>query len=184
MSALAAALSSRRTRFWITSISALVFAVGVVAFIIVYFSNTAPAERRKEVFTNKPAQTSFKETNVPLAREARVVAGRFIETAVQRKDLAESWKLVGPSLKQGFTLEKWREGTIPVVPYLEAIDKVTLKVDYSHPRDALIEVLILPKSSKVKGQIFFLELKKYGKRWLVTSWAPRGYFIVPDTLGS
>jgi len=74
------------------------------------------------------------------------------------------------------------KGDIPVVPFPYKLDKVPMKVDVSRPRYALLEVILVPVSQKVKSQIFFIELRKFGSRWLVTSWVPRGRIAVPATL--
>ena len=53
----------------------------------------------------------------------------------------------------------------------------------------VLEVALLPpgRQPKLKGQFFFIGLKKVGPgngaRWLVTYWAPRAINPVPDTLG-
>ena len=41
----------------------------------------------------------------------------FVRTAVRRNDLAASWHLIHPNLKQGMTKEQWLTGDIPVVPF-------------------------------------------------------------------
>ena len=59
----------------------------------------------------------------------------------------------------------------------KAIEAATFKVDESYPDEAILEVALLPKdSAKVKPQIFFIGLKKFGSganaKWLVDYWAP------------
>ena len=75
-----------------------------------------------------------------------MVAGRFILTAVQRKDLGEAWKLVGPGIRQGMTYKEWLKGTIPVVPFLDAIKLAPMKVDLSEKNHAILEVILIPVS--------------------------------------
>lgn len=173
-------------RIAVPLVGGLTLLAGVIAVLIVFVGNTGKS--LETPIRNEPA-TVFKEPKtVPLAREARMVAGRFIQTAVARKNLAESWRLVGPGLKQGMTLAQWRTGNIPVVPYLAEIDKAPIKIDHSYRDDALLEVLLVPKSAKVKPQIFLMELKAFGegkqRHWLVTSWVPRGNVAVPSTLSN
>ena len=39
---------------------------------------------------------------------------------------------------------------------------------------------LVPKSGKMsEGGFFFLELKKFGTKWKVTSWVPRGTNPIP-----
>jgi hypothetical protein len=157
----------------------LMLVAGVVAFLVTYLGNTGTS--RETAITKEPAQTFKTPPKVPLSKEARRVAGLFINTAVARKDLGKSWPLVHPTLKEGMTKAEWLTGTIPVVPY-PSVGQARFKVDYSYPKYALIEVALLPKSSKVKPQVFFLEMKNLKGHWLVSSWAPRGYFIKPAHL--
>jgi hypothetical protein len=81
-------------------------------------------------------------------------------------------------------------GNIPVVPYpLKSLATARFKVDYSHANDALLEVALLPKAgAKIKGQIFYLGLKRIrgpsGKRhWVVDSWVPRSSVLLPQSAG-
>jgi hypothetical protein len=121
---------------------------------------------------------------VPLSKEARAIAGKFILTAVVRKNLDQAWNIVGPEIRQNLTYKQWLTGNIPVVPYTEKLGLAPMKVDYSFATHALLEVALLPpKGSKSTGDYFWLELKKVGAgnnaRWLVWSWAPRVNPAIP-----
>jgi hypothetical protein len=155
--------------------SAVVLVAGIGAVLIVFLGNTGHSEAAP--FTNKPKK-------VPLEKEAREVAGRFILTAVQRKGLPESWKLVGPGIRQGLTYKDWLSGTIPVVPFLDPIKIAPIKVDLSSKNYALLEVILVPRSAKVQSAIFTLEVIKVGKgkdaHWVVNSWAPRSHPTIPN----
>lgn len=126
---------------------------------------------------------------MPLSPEARRVAGRFILTAVARRNLAESWGLVDPTLREGFTLAEWKTGNIPVVPYpVDSIDVSPFKVDYSYPSRALLEIALLPREgTNIKPQLFFLRMRARGSepnvRWLVDYWVPRGAALTPSSGG-
>ena len=153
---------------------------GVVAFTVAYFGDTGTSQETP--LSNKPAQVFTPRKQVPLDKEARRVAGRFILTAVAREDLGESYDLVHPELRQGMTKREWLTGNIPVVYYpAKAIEAATFKVDESYPDEAILEVALLPKdSTKVKPQIFFIGLKKTGARWRVNYWVPRAAPAVPS----
>jgi hypothetical protein len=168
-----------RAAFWV---SLLVLVAGVVAFLVAYVGNTGknyetPAPTSQQTVIANPK-------TVPLAREARFVAGRFILTAVRRHNLAESWKLVSPNLKEGMTLKEWKTGNIPVVPYTAPIDRAPMRIDYSYANEAQLEIALFPKAgSKVKPQTFFLVVKKFGKgshaHWLVDAWVPHAPPKIP-----
>jgi len=159
--------------------------VGVVAVTIAFFGNTAKVVATP--LSNKPAQVFTARQQVPLDKQARRVAGRFIQTAVARKDLAESYELTHPELRQGMTKQEWLTGNIPVSPYpIEKIETATFKVDESYPNEAILEVALLPPTNaKLKPAIFFIGLKKSAVDdvvgWRVWYWVPRASAIVPDT---
>ncbi len=173
-------LSSPRTQSRMLWLSAFVLAAGIAAVLIVFLGNTGTKE--KQVFSNKPVQIVKKPKIVKLEPEVRVVAGKFILTAVQRKNLAAAWKLVGPGIRQDLTYKQWLTGNIPVVPFLGQIKLAPIKVDLSTKNYALLEVVLLPKTGH--GEIFSIELNKIGKgkagHWVVNSWAPREAPTIPS----
>jgi hypothetical protein len=153
-------------------IAGLVLVAGIVTFLLVFFRNTAKPDVATPLTPAKPASVTAQK-NVPVAREARMVAGRFILTAVQRKHLAEAWKLAGPPIRAGVTHKQWLTGNIAVVPWFGKLGAVPLKVDYSYPGEAQFTVILAPKpGTKGKPDTFIMGLKKYGKDWKVTAWVP------------
>ena len=160
--------------------SALVLTAGVVAFTVAYFGDTGTSQETP--LSDAPAQVFTPRKQIPLEKEARRVAGRFILTAVARENLGESYELAHPELRQGLTKRQWLTGNIPVVYYpAKAIETATFKVDESYANEAILEVALLPKeSAKVKPQIFFIGLKKAGNRWRVNYWVPRAAPAVPS----
>ena len=120
MSVPSVALSSRRWRSWLPWISALVFVVGLVTFLIVY--NVGGIRNTAHQYQPKPSNTPAPKTpnlgpRVPLPKAARTTAARWIVSAVGRTNLEKSWRLTAPELKKGFTLAQWKTGNIPVIPY-------------------------------------------------------------------
>src|SRR5712692_425998 len=175
-------LSSRRASRWLITLSGLVLVAGVVAVLIVFVFQNQTSSVNNTPITNKPAQIVKQAPNVPLTKAQREVAGRFILTAVARKNLAVAYSLVTDSLKQGLTLKQWQSGNIPVVPFdVGAGLKAPMHVLYSHPRSAELQIALLPK--KGKGQFFILGLKAVGagkqKHWLVDSWVPWAGVPIP-----
>ena len=171
---------SARAQRQVSLLSGLVFTAGVVAFTVAYFGDTGRSQETP--LSKTPAQVFTPRKQVPLDREARRVAGRFILTAVARENLGESYELAHPELRQGLTRREWLTGDIPVVYYpAKAIETATFKVDESYPDEAILEVALLPKeSAKIKPQIFFIGLKKAGSRWRVSYWVPRAAPAVPS----
>ena len=171
---------SARTQRQVSLLAGLVLTTGVVAFTVAYFGDTGTSQEAP--LSDQPAQVFTPRKQVPLDKEARRVAGRFILTAVARENLSESYDLAHPELRQGMTKREWLTGNIPVVYYpAKAIETATFKVDESYPDEAILEVALLPKeAAQVKPQIFFIGLKKAGSRWRVNYWVPRAAPAVPS----
>ncbi len=168
--------STPRSGKWLLpGIGGAVLVGGVVAILAAFdvggirgSAEPGPATR------NEPATVVKKLPKVPLEPEARRVAGRFILTAVARKNLAESYALTAPKLRQGLTLAQWKTGNIPVVPYpTEELKPVRMSVKISTGTHANIMVFLDPKPGvEIKPQIFIIELDKMGTRWFVSTWVP------------
>ena len=154
-------------------IAVLVLVAGIVTFLLVFFRNTAkPVDTATPLTPAKPASVQAQK-NVPVPKQAKIVAGRFILTAVQREHLAEAWKLAGPPIKAGVTHKQWLSGNIAVVPWFGAIGQVPLKVDYSYPGEVQFTVILAPKAgTKGTPDTFIMGLKRYDKQWKVTAWVP------------
>ena len=176
-------LQSRRFQQVFPWIAGLVLVTGIVAFLIVFFGNTAdPAESKVTDKETGAAVVPAKSPSVAIDPEVRNVAGEFILTAVARKNLARSYEITHPDLRQGLSLKEWQTGNIPVQFYpADALDKANFKIDESHPTDAVLQVALIPKEGEtIKPQIFYIGLKKVGGNWLVDYWAPRGSAALPN----
>lgn len=168
----------RRRVLWLAGFAAV---AATVALLVVYLRNTAPsyetplrneaASRLAEPVVSQPSPTAL--------QAARITTFNFIRTAVRREHLEDSWELVGPNLKEGYTLERWLEGEIPVIPYPADLRKLGYKLAYSYVDVLGIEVSMWPQpGSKLDPIVFRAELTKAGtgprRHWVVSSWAPPG----------
>jgi hypothetical protein len=163
-------------------VAGFVLLAGVVAFPISYFARSDTAAQPAAAPQTGPAQTTPARKSVPFDPAARAVAGKFLQTAVPRKNLRASWAITHPELRQGYTLEDWLTGTIPVQFYpTGGVELATFKIDESYADEATIEVALLPaEGAKIKPQIFFVGLKKYQGKWMVNYFAPRSTIPIPD----
>jgi hypothetical protein len=164
----------------------LVLVAGVVAFGTVYVFDTGESVESKIVDRETgPAIVNVPRQNVALDPQARRVAGEFILTAVARDDLAKSYTITHPDLRQGLSKQEWVRGNIPVQFYpAEAIDTATFKIDESYADEAVLQVALVPKDgTEVKPQIFYIGLKKVEGKWLVYYWAPRSGIAIPSVGG-
>lgn len=160
-----------------------VLAVGVAVATFAFFRNTGHSQETP--LSSQPANVYRPQKQVSVDAAARRVAGRFILTAVSRKDLAKSYDYVHPELRQGMTRAQWATGNIPVVYYPAStiLDKAAFKVDESYANEVYMEVALLPKAgSNWKPQIFYIGLKRIGGtngHWAVNYWVPRGKPSLP-----
>jgi hypothetical protein len=162
---------------WIVAV--LVVGGAIAAGII--WSNTGKSTATP--FTNQPVKDVSKvPPTVKLTPGATQVARKFIETAVARKNLAQAYTLVTEQIRQGQSLKSWKTGNIAVIPYpVDAVKYAPMKIDFSYPNEAQIEVALLPKAgSNVRGQLFLMDLVKQDGKWLVNSWVPRASPPVPN----
>ena len=178
-------LASRRGRRYAFWIGLALLVAGVVAVAIAFFGDTG--KTFDETKSNEPAQGILTpRKQIPLDKAARRAAGRFLLTAVPRKNLAESYQLTHPELRQGLSLKEWLTGNIPIQYYpADNLEVATFKVDESYADEAVMEVALLPKKGvEIKPQIFYIGLKKVGEgssaEWKVNYFAPRSPPAVPN----
>jgi hypothetical protein len=184
MGALASLFSSPRVQRRIFWVGGVALAAGVVTLIVTKVWTSPKPEPPAAPVGH--VQIPVKQKTVPLDPAAKKVGERFIETAVERKNLDESYRLIAPVLKSGFTLKRWRTGNIPVVPYPADVTKhAPVKVEYSYKDSVLLLILLDPRAgSTEKPQLFHLGLHAFGRgaarHWLVDYWAPFGAPKIPN----
>ena len=178
MSTFASRVSSPRFVRKLSWVAGFVLFAGVIAFSIAYFGDRADKTDVRAA-TNEPAALKAEPT-VPLDPKARKVAGEFVVAAVTRQNVKKAWTLAHPDLRSAVSRQEWMQGTLPVPFYAPgAIEAASFKTDLSHPRNAVLDLLILPKKgSGYRPQAFFVTLEAVGngkaKRWLVVSFVPHG----------
>jgi hypothetical protein len=173
----------RKAMPWLLAVGAV--AAVIVGVIVIWGTNTG--ESTQTPLLNKPPDDrSAVPGSVKLDPQARVVAKRFIETAVARKNLKAAYALAGPQIRQGQTLKEWMTGNIAVIPYdVDSIDYAPMKIDFSYPKEVQLEIALLPtdKAQKqgVTSQLFILDMIKDKRgKWLVNAWVPRSSPPVPN----
>ena len=181
MGKLRSIVTSRKFNLALPWIAGLVLAIGVAAFVQSRTDTGGPKETFEQ---GKPTDLSKQPKSIPVPQEARKAAVTFLQTAVARKDLAKAWTVAVPGIRGGQTRKDWLRGEIAVVPYPgESMDKAPIKVDWSYHDSIGLSIALLPKKgSTEKPQVFNMELKKAGKRWVVDSWVPYAPPAVPADL--
>jgi len=175
----------RRVGRWLPYVAGLVFVAGGIAFLIAYFGNTSHIHYAP-LRAGTPQNNAGTPPTVPVPKEARYVAGKYIITAMTRQNLPASWKLTHPELRQGMTYKQWLTGNIPVQYFPpKALAGASFKVQWSHPNDVMLNVYVFAKPhSGVQSQSFFIELKPVGKQWKVSYVMPSsGAVMVPNVGG-
>jgi hypothetical protein len=164
---------------WAPWIAGLVLVAGAVAFAIAYFGTTGKSA--PQTLTGRAQLVKEPKQLKSVPPEVRVVAGKFIKTAVgregvsseqRRKNLDYAWTITGAELKGGMTLKEWRTGNIPVIPYpVGTVDTTLFKVDEAFQDEVLLSIAMIPKKGiKADPALFKIGLVKRHNRWVVNYW--------------
>jgi hypothetical protein len=181
--------ASRRRRRRLTWLAVLVAVSSTVASLIVWVHNTGtplpntPLRPGKVVVYRAPKSVALTHEQIVAAQ---VTTYRFLSTAVVRRHVGDSYALMAPALRAGYTKERWAKGEIPVVPYPVDLKRVAYRIDYSYgpsPPDGQarvgMEISMHPKQgSALPAMVFSIELESAGtgarKHWVVSQWGPEG----------
>jgi hypothetical protein len=156
-----------------------VLVLGSAVTLGIVFRNTAQPE--KETLRNDPIQVYKEPVPVKLSKTDRALALdtalKFVNTAVARRHVEDSYALASPGLREGLTRSQWSRGEIPVIPY--PATEARVRVDYSFRNELGLTLLLVPSSvSKLNPMAFNMDLTARGtgneRRWLVNSWTPSG----------
>jgi hypothetical protein len=167
------------------SIAIAIFVVGAAAFVFAFFRNTS--HPLPDVASKQNADVYVKQKDVPPDPAVYKIARQFIATAVARQNIDTSYDIVGSDIRGTMTRQKWATGNIPVVPYPVDTNKVLFeRVDYSHPKEVLLEVGLFPRTGvDVMRLTFFIGFVKVGTgtnaHWVVNYWNPHYRPPVPLT---
>ena len=125
----------------------------------------------EDSFYDQPEHVPFTARS---RRVVKAVLAKFIDGAVARRDLAGSWKLAGPSLRQDLTRREWLNGEIPIVPFPAARGQGSWSlVNYSYRNEVGLELLLFPaKRSRSTGAATVETdlVRSRDGRWLVDYW--------------
>lgn len=195
MESVGSTLNSPRFQRYMLWVGVVVFIVGaaVLTFTLVGGSDTATNSAPDKGFHPKlPAKSvplrnadgvtvkTFTQLDPTIRQDIKT----FIATAVARKHLGDSWTVVAPSLRAGYTKKSWAKGdALPVVPYPGVDAKhVEYFLDYASTKEILVEVGLAGKPGVSTRPVTFQLGLVPGKggRWLVDYWMPRWTPPVPS----
>lgn len=153
--------------------------LGSAGTLGIVFRNTARPE--ETTLRNDPIQVYKEPIPVKLSKTDRALALstalKFVNTAVARRHVEDSYALAAPGLREGLTRSQWSRGEIPVIPY--PATEARVRVDYSFRNELGLTLLLVPTSaSKLNPMPFNMDMTARGtgleRRWLVSSWTPSG----------
>jgi hypothetical protein len=197
MNTVQTALSSARFNRLMLGLGILVLAVGTFALVFKFAggsdqtsSNPSPgfkAQLPSKIVPLKNTSGATIKTFWQLDPAMRSTIRKFIGTAVMRRHLDQSWSVIAPSLKAGYTYKRWTTAdNLPVIPYpVDSLDKVQYYLDYASTKAILVEVGLGARPEKnIRPTTFQLEMVPVGtganKRWMVDYWMPRWTPPVPE----
>jgi len=176
-----------RALFWL---GALVLAAGVVVVVVKFvggsdetsakpdkgFTPTLPAKSQPLRTAEGDKITKYSQ----LDSEVKSNIKTFLASAVARQHLGDSWAVIAPSMKNGYTYKQWSHAkALPVIPYpIDNVNHATYSLEYATTKEILVEVgLSAPPKRHIRPATFRLGLIPVGKgaeaRWLVNYWMPR-----------
>ena len=101
----------------------------------------------------------------------------FVATAVERRNVAASYDLVTPELRNGMTRAEWAKGDIPVYPYdARAAKSRDWTVSYVYGNEVGLTLMLRPRDLSQDTFAFDVTMKKIHGRWLVDLILPAATF--------
>jgi hypothetical protein len=194
MNSVATTLNSPKFQRYLLWFGVVVLAAGAAALAITLLggSDKTHVNPDKGFHPTLPAKSTplrnsdgvLIKTYQQLDSPIREAVTTFIRTAVAREHVDQSWNVVAPSLKSGYTAAQWAKAdNLPVVPYPGVDMKhVQYYLDYASTKEILVEVGLAGKPGvSTRPVTFQLGLVPAGKgHWLVDYWMPRWTPPVPQ----
>jgi hypothetical protein len=194
MNSVATTFSSPRFQRYLLWFGVAVFALGALTLVMVFVkgSDNNHANPDKGFHPTLPAKSVplrstdgvLIKTYTQLDPKIRDAVKTFIGTAVAREHVDQSWNVVAPTLKAGYTAAQWKSANdLPVVPYPGVdVKHVQYYLDYASTKEILVEVGLAGKPGISTRPVTFQLGLVPGKngRWLVDYWMPRWTPPVPQ----
>jgi hypothetical protein len=179
----------RRRRFLRTALPVISMAVAFLVGLGVYnalYGSSGASTKRIPLPPTPPTPKTVK-LDARGAKDIHALIKEFVRTAVARKHLAESYRIIGPALRENISLRQWMGGQVTVQPY-PVDSKTTIvfeKPDWTYARSVRLQVHVItpdqPNQTKLMGtDTFFVDAIKSRGRWLINNWVPRWTPPIPN----
>jgi len=168
-------LASPRRRKRLAIVTTLVVVSVPLVFLAAHYTTSgspgnATGPYVSDSFYREPKHVLF---TAEKRRAVSAVLAKFIHGAVSKHDLAGTWDLAGPGLRQGLTREEWLKGQLPLVPFAASKrgQGSWSVVNYSYKNKVGLELLMFPEHRS--GQLATVEtdvVRGRDGRWRVNYW--------------
>jgi hypothetical protein len=194
MNSVAERFSSPRFQRYLLWAGVVVLAIGAAVLVATVMGGQsgAPVKNDEGFHPTLPAKSTplrnsdgvLIKTYTQLDPKIRSAVTTFIGTAVAREHVDQSWNVVAPTLKAGYTAAQWKKADdLPVVPYPGVdVKHVQYYLDYASTKEILVEVGLAGKPGVSTRPVTFQLGLVPGQngRWLVDYWMPRWTPPVPQ----
>lgn len=157
-------------------LAVLAVVVAAVAGLVFLFPGPKPNPQSKLSTEKAELITPLKSVSFA-SKQQQVVhtAMSFVKTAVTGRDMAASWDLVAPDMKEGHTKADWTAGEdLPIIHYPALFGRWRLQYSYANEID--LQVALFAHLKQRRPEVFDVTLHpvKEGShtRWLVSSFLP------------
>jgi hypothetical protein len=186
MNSFQSTVSSARNQRIFFFLALAVLAAGIVFLVVKFVGNgdstsASPSAGFKPQLPTKNTPLQAKGARVTkykeLSPEVKTAIRRFVLGAVAGHNYADSWNVIAPSMRKGYTAQKWATAPAhPVIPfpvYHYATSKFTLAE--ATTKTIVVDLKMKPTPNSGQRETRFrvgLEPADGGKRWLVNYWMP------------
>lgn len=171
---------SPRARRRLAWLAAAVVAAAVAAGVIALLPKGSTLPTQTAVSgASEAAPVTERQVRLSRADRRRIDAllDRFVPSAFARRDPGASYALATPALRAGTPRRSWNRGDLPVSPYKpRGTTFHAWRLNYAFPGEANLDLLLHPAKPGGRPEIFKVDVKRVGGRWLVDSVVPSATF--------
>lgn len=144
------------------------------------FKPELPAKQIPLKDANGTAVTTYRQLD-PVIRNT---IKRFVLGAVAQQNYADSWNVIAPVFKRGYTAKTWvTSNSHPIVPFpVSHYDRSTFTVAFATTKEIMVSIRVAAKPGSGQHDTrFYVGLIKphTNGQWLVNYWGPLWTPLVP-----